>query len=456
MQTTRWPEILLLLFVLLMGGLSTVSAAETEQQDLAPGLIVPDAARPGPDFDVDAATQAYIELLTPEQRAQSDAYFEGGYWIGLWDTLVTLLVAGLLLFSRASSKLRDWSAKVGRWRFLHTTLYAMMFFVAVYLLTLPWTIYLGFWREHQYGLATQNFAEWFGDSLTGLAVGIIIGAPMIAILYAAVRRTGAAWWAWAGSITVVFLLFVSLIAPVFISPLFNTYTSMAEGELRDSVLSLARAHRIPADNIYVFDASKQTTRISANVSGMFGTTRISLNDNLLERTSDAEVRAVMGHEMGHYALNHGVRLVVYLGLILTVGFLFLHLSFDATVRRFGSGWGISERGDQAGLPVAMGLLAIYMTVAQPVINSVIRSAEAEADTFGLAAAGEAHGFATAAMRLSTYRKIQPGQWEEVIFYNHPSGYDRVHGAMSWLKEHQDDPRVRASLANARAGAIADD
>jgi STE24 endopeptidase len=452
MRPSHLFGMLLLMCVFLIGGFSTALAAEESRPDLAPGLIVPDAARPGPDFDVDAATQAYIDLLSPEQRMQSDSYFEGGYWIGLWDLLITLLVAGLLLFSGASRKMREWSGKVGRWRFLQTALYAVMFIVAVYLLTLPWTVYLGFWREHQYGLATQNFGEWFGEYLIALGVELVIGAPVIALLYAAVRRAGAAWWAWAGAITVALLLFVSLIAPVFILPLFNTYTTMAEGGLRDSVLSVARAHQIPADDVYVFDASKQTTRISANVSGMFGTTRISLNDNLLERTSDPEVLAIMGHEMGHYTLNHGVRLVVYLGLVLTGGFLFLHLCFNATVRRFGARWGVEGRGDPAGLPVAMALLAIYMTLAQPVMNSIIRTAEAEADAFGLAVAGEPYGFATSAMRLSTYRKIQPGPWEEVLFYDHPSGYDRVFRAMTWLKEHQDDPRFQAELATARKGA----
>jgi STE24 endopeptidase len=453
MQITQLPGMLILLCMLLIGGLSQASADEDSQRDLAPGLIVPDAARSGPDFNVDAATQAYIDLLTPEQRAQSDAYFEGGYWIGLWDMLVTLAVAGLLLFSGASRKLRDWSEKIGRWRFLHTAVYALMFIVAVYLLTLPWAVYLGFWREHQYGLATQNFADWFVESLIEFGINMVIGGPVIALLYAAVRRAGAAWWAWAGAITVALLLFVSTIAPVFIAPMFNTYTSMADGELRDSVLSMARAHRIPASDVYVFDASKQTTRISANVSGMFGTTRISLNDNLLERTSDPEIRAVMAHEMGHYVLNHGVRIVVYMGLVLTLGFLFLHLFFDATVRRFGARWGVTGRGDPAGLPVALALLAIYMTLAQPVVNSIIRSAEAEADAFSLAVAGEPYGFATSAMRLSTYRKIHPGNWEEILFFDHPSGYDRVFRAMTWFNEHQNDPRIQAELAMARPGAV---
>ena len=145
--------------------------------------------------------------------------------------------------------------------------------------------------------------------------------------------------------------------------------------------------------------------------------------------------------MGHYGLNHSLRLVIYLSLLLTLGFLFVHITFDALVKRYGARWGVSDRGDPAGLPLAMALLVVFMTLMTPVNNSITRQAEAEADAFGLAVAGEPHGFATAAMRLSSYRKIHPSELEEIIFYDHPSGYARVHGSMIWLKENQQDSRV---------------
>ena len=102
--------------------------------------------------------------------------------------LVTLLVAGLLLFSGASRKMRDWSEKFGRWRFLHTAIYALMFILAVYLLALPWTVYLEYWREHQYGLLTQDFGEWFVENLIMLGVSLVIGVPVIALFAAIVYR----------------------------------------------------------------------------------------------------------------------------------------------------------------------------------------------------------------------------------------------------------------------------
>ncbi|MEO8002349.1 MAG: M48 family metalloprotease, partial [Arenimonas sp.] len=275
-------------------------------RELPPGLIIPDAARPGPLFNVDKATDAYLNVLNDTQRAKSDAYFENGYYLDVVDTFILVAIAAFLLFSGISRRMREAAKRISHRPWLYTAIYVAMYFLLMFVLTLPWNIYMGFFREHAYGLATQNFIDWFTETLMGLALSVLLGASVLTIIYAAVRRVGKSWWAWTGAISFVFIIIFAMIAPVFISPLFNEYKSLPQGELRDSLLSMARASQIPADDIYVFDASKQTTRISANVSGMMGTTRISLNDNLLNRTSPEEIRAVMGHEMGHYVLNHSM------------------------------------------------------------------------------------------------------------------------------------------------------
>ncbi len=444
---------LLALLMFTFAGVGTPArAAETASptaRDLPPGLVIPPEALPGPGFDVDRATQAYIDMLSPEQRAQSDAYFEGGYWLDLWQTLYGLGVAALVLLSGWARRLRDLAQRLSRFRWLSTAIFVAMFTVVYFVLNLPMAIYADFYREHQYALSTQTFGAWLGDGVKGLIVSMILAPPIVATIYGAVRRASERWWIWASGIVFVFALFSAMIAPVFISPLFNEYKPLAQGELRDSLLSLARANRIPATDVYQFDASRQTTRISANVSGMFHTTRVSLNDNLLNKTSEPEIRAVMGHEMGHYVLNHGIRLTVYLTLVFTFAFLFLHYAMGWSLTRWGERLGIRERADPAGLPLVAALLSIFMLFATPLTRSIVRQAEAEADMFGLDAAREPHGFAMAAMRLSTYRKIHPGPLEEVIFYDHPSGYDRVHRSMQWLAENQNDPKVLAAIAQAR-------
>ena len=407
-----------------------------QTRELPPGLIVPEAAKPGPNFDAERATEAYIHVLSDAQRKQSDDYYEGGYWLTLWDLVYGLGVAALLLFTGWSRRMRELAQRVSPRPWLYTTLYAIFWIVAMALLESPWTIYKDYVREHQYGLSNLTFDAWLSESLTGLAVALVFGAPAIAMLYAAVRRAGRNWWIWAGGIVLVLMIFGGIVAPVVVAPLFNTYTPLPPGEVRDEVLSLARANRIPARDVYVVDQSRQTTRVSANVSGLFGTTRISLNDNLLKRTSLPEIRAVMAHEMGHYVLSHSVRLMIYMTLLLTVAFFILRTAFDAALARWGARFGITDRGDPAGLPLAVAILSIVMTLATPVMSTITRQAEAEADAFAVNASREPHGFATVSMRLSTYRKIKPGPLEEVLFYDHPSGYDRVHRAMSWLAENR--------------------
>lgn len=426
----------LLCFFMLTGSVSAQDASAPGSRELPAGLIVPEAAKPGPDFDVDKATVAYIDLLTPEQRQKSDAYFEGGYWLELWGFLYGLMVCVIFIVSGLSVKMRNLSKRISHRPWLYTAIYGALWLVAAEILSLPWALYTDYFREHAYGLSNLSLGAWFGEAGKGLLISLIIVPWLISGIFAAVRKAGDTWWLRAGIASFAVLLLLIMISPVFINPLFNDYKPLPEGPVNSAILSLARANQIPTDNVKYFDASKQTTRVSANVSGFLGTTQVSLNDNLLNKTSLPEVKAVMGHEMGHYVLNHAVRNLAYISLVLMFGFWVVHKLIDQAIARFGVRYGITERTDPAVLPIAVAVFSFYMLLATPVINSIIRTAEKEADLYGLNSAREPHGFATAAMRLSTYRKIQPGYWEEVIFYDHPSGYDRVHSSMLWLKENQ--------------------
>jgi STE24 endopeptidase len=417
-------------------GVSVACAEVSIARDLPPGLHVPAAAQPGPQFDVERATEAWLALLSPEQRAQSDAYFEGGYWLALWSLLYGLGVMALLLWSGASRRLRDLAERVSRRPRLSVALCAAGFIVANFVLSLPLSIYQDFLREHQYGLSNLSFPGWLGEQLIDLAVGVVLGSVAITIVYAFLRRAGRRWWVWATGFAFVFTLFLDLIAPTLIAPLYNDYKPLAPGPVRDAVLSLARANEIPTDHLEWFDASKQTTRISANVSGLGGLARISLNDNLLDKTSPPEIRAVLGHEMGHYVLNHPFKLAVYFTLLYGIAFAVVAWALEVALAKWGAKLALRDRADPAALPLLVAIFSIAWFLLTPFTNTVVRSVEAEADAFGLNAAREPEGFAMSALRLSTYRKLRPSALEEFVFYNHPSGYERVHRAMIWLNENQ--------------------
>jgi STE24 endopeptidase len=395
-------------------------------------------------LDPDAATEAYLATLSDAARARSDAYFEGGYWLLLINAAYAAGVALILLFTRLSSGMRSFTESILPWRWLQTFVYAALFIVVVAALTFPLTMYEGFTREHEYGMSNQTFEAWLSEYFISLAVNVVLSSIFITGIYAIVRRAPNTWWIWGTAATAVFMTVAIMLAPVYISPLFNDYTPMPEGQLKQEILSMARASGVPADNVYVVDQSRQTTRISANVQGIFGTTRISLNDNLLERGTPAEVKAVMGHEIGHYVLGHIFELIVYFSLLAGVGFAFVHFGFHALHRAFGGMWGVRDVADPAGLPVAFLLLAAYGLAATPVQNTITRSNEAEADIYGLNAAREPDGFATIALKLSEYRKLDPTPLEEFIFFTHPSGRSRISMAMHWKAENMNENKVGAT------------
>jgi STE24 endopeptidase len=380
--------------------------------------------------DADAATQAYLDRLPADVVASSNAYFEGGYWLILWNWLWGLAVAWLMLGGRRSARVRDWCQRVARRAFLRDMLYGAIYSAAGWLLSLPLTIYQGFVREHQYEMATQTFGPWFMERVTELVIFVIVGAIVIAILYAIIRAAGERWWLWGTAGAIALTVFGLLVGPVWIDPLFNTYKPVEDAQVKAAVLQMARADGVPVDNVYQFDASRQTTRVSANVSGIFGSAAVRLNDNLL-KTTLPEIRAVMGHELGHYVMNHIYKGIAEFALVFLVGFALVKWALDHLLRTLGPRWSLAGVGDVASLPLLAAAFSTFFLLATPVTNTLTRVQETEADRFGLNLAREPLGEAEVDLKLAEYRKPDPGPVEEFIFFDHPSTRFRIHDAMRW-------------------------
>ena len=408
----------------------------------APSLSAP--------FDPLAATNDYLATVAGEQRARSDAYFEGGYWLLLWNFLLGIAVNLAILGSGLSRRMRDLAARLVPFAPARTFLYWVQYLALTSLALFPFGVYQGFFREHAYGLSNQTFGAWLADEAKGLAVAAILGGLAVTGLYGVVRRLPRTWPVWGAVTGVAFLIVGALIAPVYIAPLFNEYTPLSDPVVRGPILALARAQGVAAENVFVYDASRQTKRVSANVSGFAGTMRISLNDNLLNRCSMAEIEAVMAHEIGHCVLNHVYKGILFFGLVIGVGFAFLRVGFERGQALRGAAWGISGPGDPAGLPLAVIVLSMFFTAATPALNNFSRTVEAEADLFGINASGQPDGEAIVDLKLGEYRKLDPSPLEEFLFYDHPSGRSRILMAMRWKAEH-----LAEAEANARRAAEAD-
>ena len=416
-------------FVLLCSFLAAAASAQKVGVDPA---TAPASAQ---SFDVNSAVEFYLAKMPHAERARSNSYFEGGYWLQLWDFLSTVLVMWLLLKFGWSRRMRDLAERITRISALQAALYWVQFIIVTYLVTFPLSVYEGYFREHKYGLLNQSFGPWMRDQAIGLIVGVILGGILVMFLFGIVRRLGENWWVWGSVVSILFLMFVSLIAPVYILPLFNKYTKLQDARIKDPILSLARANGIPATDVYEFDASRQSNRVSANVSGFGKTQRISLNDNLLNRCTLPEIETTMGHEMGHYVLNHATKGVVMYGVVVVLGFAFLNWFINSALARWGQSLGIRGMTDIAVLPLATICLSIYFLLMTPVSNTITRTMEFEADMYGLNAARQPDGEANVDLLLGEYRKMDPTPLEEIIFFDHPSGRTRITAAMRWKAEH---------------------
>jgi len=391
--------------------------------------------QPSNHFSADAATEAYLAEIPAAARARSDAYFEGGYWLILWDFLYGVVVALLLLNLRWSAKMRDLAERVTRLKFVHDIIYWVEYAVLTTILTFPLAYYEGYIREHKYGLATQTFGPWLNDEFKGLLINVLLGAIAVPILFAIVRRLPNTWWIWGAIVTCFFYAILAMIAPVFIFPVFNKITVLNDPKVTGPILSMARANNIPAHEVYQIDSSRQTTRMSANVSGLGKTMRVTLNDNLLRRGSLEEIQSIMGHEMGHYVLNHVYKGTFFISVVFVIFFALLNWSINWSFSRWGQSWQIRGIEDPAALALVLLLASIFFFSLTPITNSETRIAEHEADMYGLNASRQPDGFAQAAIHLGEYRKMSPGPLEEWIFFDHPSGRTRIHDAMTWKAEN---------------------
>jgi Zn-dependent protease with chaperone function len=407
------------------------SPIQTDSPAVSEKLSSTTTARDVKPLDPSVATRAWLDSIPRNQRERSDAYVEGGYWLILWNFLLTAAISLLLLASRFSARLRDFSERVTKIKNFQIACYAIPYLLLVYVLSFPLNLYENFFREHQYGLATQSFGPWFREQLMGLMLTLIGGTLLVVTLYAVFRRAPRTWWVWGTVVMIIFSGTLVLIAPVYVEPLFNTYKPLTDPKIRDPILAMAQANEIPVKQVFEVDASRQTTRVSANVSGLLGTTRVALNDNLLKQCTLPEIRAVMAHEMGHYVLNHGAKLLTYLGILSLIAFALARILFDAAVTRWGEKWRVRGIADPAGLPLLALIFSTLLFFATPILNMVVRVTEREADAFGINTSREPDGMAKVAIKLGVYRKLDPTPLEEFIFFDHPSGRNRVRMAMDW-------------------------
>jgi STE24 endopeptidase len=377
-------------------------------------------------FDAEAETARYIDSLGPEALAKAAAYTAGNHWMLLLGLVVSAIVTWLIVRSGVLDRLQARLER--RSGFVRTVLVAATYLLVSSLLTLPWSLYSDYWRERGYGRTSQPLADYLGQGAISLVISLLLGALFLAGVYWLINRAGKRWWIWSGALTAGVLAFVLLLSPILIEPLFNQYKPVPQGPVRVAIEEMAARAEIPADRIFLFDGSRQSNNFTANVSGVLGSARIAISDVALKQASLAEVKAVTGHEIGHYVLGHVWRSVAVLSVLAIVVFFLVDRLFPWFARLFGS---TATIADPRGVPVLAFMVSLFALLALPVSNTLTRVGESEADAYSLRTVGEADALASALVKTAEYRYPRPNPVQEAIFYTHPSVERRVRRAMEW-------------------------
>lgn len=386
-------------------------------------------------FDPAAATNAYLAALPPEQHAKALAYTQGGHWVLLWTAVVGVLVSWLVLRSGVLVRVRAGvEAKKPR-PWLAVLVVLLVDGILEGLLSIPWDAYAHWWREKSYAFTNRSFGGWLGEHLLLMAIGTVAALITFSLLYWLIRRAAKTWWLWAGVATTAFSLIFFVANLFLVEPLLNTYKPAPPGPVRDEVVAMAKQVGMPSDKILIYNGSKQSNRYTANAGGIFGYGRVAMSDVMFKKDADlAEVRGVVGHEMGHYVRKHILIGAVFSGLMALVGFFLVDRLFGWTARVTGAK-GVTGLADPAGFPVISILLTVLALLATPVTNTFSRWVEADADRFSVEHFNEPDGLAKALVKTIEYRYDSPGPVEEFIFYDHPSVRSRVMRCMEWKASH---------------------
>ena len=381
-------------------------------------------------MNVEAATARYIDSLGAENLERAASYTAGNHWHLLWGLLVSALVTLLIvrwgILDRLAERLK------ARGPALRSFVVGGTFLLLAPLISLPWTIYEEWWRERSYGRTSQPLGDFLFQNALSIVILALVGGLFLVGVYWLIRKTSRRWWLWSGALTAFAISLIMLLSPIFIEPLFNKYQPVPEGPVRQALVEMAAKADIPQDRIFMYDGSRQSNNFTANVSGVLGSARIAISDVAMKEASLAEVRAVTGHEIGHYVLGH-----VWLGVIVFSALaVLLFFLADRLFPRFARLFGSDARVDEPrGIPVLGFIVGLFALLAMPVTNTLSRFDESQADDYSLRTVNEPDALAGALVKTAEYRYPRPHPVQEFIFYTHPSVERRVRNAMEWKAGH---------------------
>jgi STE24 endopeptidase len=299
---------------------------------------------------------------------------------------------------------------------------------------LPFSI-RAFRQDVRAGLATQRLGGFLLDWLKARAVGLVLTVPPLVGLVLAARWRPPGW-PWVAALAAALLVGgLALLGPVLIEPLFNRFTSLVKGPLRDRLLALAAGMGVPVRDVLVADASRRTTRVNAYVSGLGRTRRVVVYDTLMRSSLQDELVLVVAHELAHVR-HRDVLWGTAASAAAVAGAVLLAVGLFATAP-VQDLFGVDGLGDPLAAPGLLLLAAVGGLLAAPVASLVSRWSEARADWVALEVTGDAATAVAVERRLALENRadLRPNRLLVALFSSHPPTMARIAQARLWAATH---------------------
>lgn len=393
------------------------------------GLAVAQEGTSPPPGEVVSAIDApsHEPVPVPQADERTMQRYRSGNVVWTVNQIIGLGLPLLFLFTGWSARMRDRANRWGKRWYFALVIYFVLLSLAMGLLQLPWQFYVEYIREHAYGLSNQTLGKWMKDTAIATLLGIVVGAALIWVPYLFLKKSPRRWWLYTGLLVLPLLILQVFITPIWIAPLFNKFGPMKDKALEAKILDLAARSGIEGARVFEVEKSEDTKAVNAYVTGFMDTKRIVLWDTAIEKLKEDELLFVMGHEMGHFVMNHVARFIVLGFAVMFVSLYLIHHLSGALLRRYGARWGFTELSDFASLPLIMVMMSVMSLMVTPIIFGVTRHHEHEADRFGLELTrlnqAAATGFVT--LQQENLANPNPGWFFTLWRGSHPSIAQRI-------------------------------
>ena len=390
----------------------------------AHAATAPTAAPAAASHAVAVDEQAPVPIPVPSE--QSQRFYDSGNLLWVISTLWGFIVPGLIFFTGFSAKLREWAGRSRNWYFTLVG-YFVLFTLVTSVLDLPLEYYVTFVRPHDYGLSSQLFGKWLQDELIGLGLGLVVGALVLWIPYLLLRKSPKRWWFYTWLASIPIMVFLAFVEPIWVEPLFNHFGAMQDKALETQILDLAHRAGIEGANVYEVNKSVDTNELNAYATGIGDTKRIVLWDTIIKQFTPDELLMVMGHEMGHYVLDHVWKGLAFASALLLLGLYLVHRTAGWILRRFSARTGVTELSDVASMPMLILVIGLFAFVIQPASMAFSRHQEHEADRFGLEITHLNHACGTAFTKFVEHDLAYPtpGLLYKLWRSSHPPLSERI-------------------------------